>query len=352
MDYDFTGNNGPTRTVASKDEFTHVVEEVVNYNESMYINAFDHTQNIGGWFRVGNRPNEHHAEVSVCLYLPDGKVGFIYARPEIADNSELVAAGLSFKVVDPLKHIQVTYEGKICLLNDPEDMQDPKKAFSENPMVDCFVDIEFHGLHPVVGGEVVAEDGGPVPPELYNGFFRGHYEQHMRATGSIVVDNMKFLFNGYGLRDHSWGPRYWQNMRWYRWFPICFGEDFGIACIMQQMDISSDVNYFGYIHEGDRLKKIVEAKIKTEYDKSLYCRKVNLSMKADDGTEYKMEGKILSLIPLRNRRTTDEGDVLETRIIEAMIEFHYNGMRGVGMAEYLDFIEDGQPAGNIFELTM
>jgi hypothetical protein len=46
------------------DEFTHPVEAARNFNESVYLNLFDHGQRMGGWFRVGNRPNEGHAEVS------------------------------------------------------------------------------------------------------------------------------------------------------------------------------------------------------------------------------------------------------------------------------------------------
>jgi hypothetical protein len=42
------------------------------------------TRKAGGWFRIGNRPNENYAEVSVCVYLPDGRVGFTFARADIS----------------------------------------------------------------------------------------------------------------------------------------------------------------------------------------------------------------------------------------------------------------------------
>ena len=32
---------------------------------------------------MGNRPNEGYAEMTVCLYLPDGRVGFMFKRPHI-----------------------------------------------------------------------------------------------------------------------------------------------------------------------------------------------------------------------------------------------------------------------------
>ena len=44
-----------------QDEFNHEPDEASNYNESMYFNVFDHEKKMGGWFRLGNRPNEGYA---------------------------------------------------------------------------------------------------------------------------------------------------------------------------------------------------------------------------------------------------------------------------------------------------
>jgi len=76
-----------------EDEYCHKPDEAQNYNESMYFNIFDPAQNIGGWFRIGNRVNEGYAEVSACVYLPDGRVGFMFNRPRIDNNDELNAGG-------------------------------------------------------------------------------------------------------------------------------------------------------------------------------------------------------------------------------------------------------------------
>ena len=52
------------------DEYMHELGPESNFNESMYINCFDPAQQVGGWFRMGNRANEGYAEMTVCLYLP------------------------------------------------------------------------------------------------------------------------------------------------------------------------------------------------------------------------------------------------------------------------------------------
>jgi hypothetical protein len=65
----------------------------------------------------------------------------------------------------------------------------------------------------------------------------------------------------------------------------------------------------------------------------------------ESGATYKVEGRVLSLIPLRNRRKSPDGTELVTRITEGFTEYRCNGMTGYGMSEYLDQIVDGRPTG-------
>jgi len=64
-----------------------------------------------------------------------------------------------------------------------------------------------------------------------------------------------------------------------------------------------------------------------------------------DEDEYEVQGKVLSLIPLRNRRNTPDGESLVTRITEGMTEYTYKGIVGYGMSEYLDQVVDDKPIG-------
>jgi hypothetical protein len=84
----------------------------------MYFNVFDHDTKMGGWFRLGNRPNEGYAEMTCCLYLPDGRIGFMFGRPRIKNNDEFNAGGMVFKVLEPFKKLTISYSGKILILDD------------------------------------------------------------------------------------------------------------------------------------------------------------------------------------------------------------------------------------------
>src|SRR3954470_24520936 len=110
-----------------EDDFLHPAEEASNFNESRYYNWFDPEAGMGGWVRMGNRPNEGYAELTVCLYLPDGRVGFVYKRPHIEGHTAHDAGGLSFEVLAPYEQHRIRYHGKVCVLTEPRQMADPRK---------------------------------------------------------------------------------------------------------------------------------------------------------------------------------------------------------------------------------
>ncbi len=48
-----------------------------------------------------------------------------------------------------------------------------------------------------------------------------------RRRGPSHVGDDSWELHGFGLRDHSWGPRYWQAPWYYRWLTANFGAGFG-----------------------------------------------------------------------------------------------------------------------------
>ncbi len=326
------------------DEYTHPLEEATNFNESMYFNVFDPNDRIGGFCRLGNRANEGYAEMTTCLYLPDGRVGFMFSRPEITTNDTFDAGGMRFEVIEPFEALRVSYRGKVVLLDEPIQMANPRKAFTENPWVDSTVELEYRGLVPAFGGEPVNDDGSPLAEDLSGGFARGHYEQHVGARGVISVGDEEWEIDGFGLRDHSWGPRFWQAPFWYRWLTINFGDDAGfVLSIIANREGGRRIG--GVVYERGAYRHLDSCEIDTDWEgPDSYHREIRAIARAGDDT-YEIEGTVLNLIPLRNRRTSPEGEQLVTRISEGMTEWRWNGRIGYGLSEYLDQIVDGQPVG-------
>jgi hypothetical protein len=332
---------GATLKLDPQDEYTHTPEAVSNYNESMYFHAFDKKEPVGAWIRIGNRPNEGYAEVTCCVYLPDKRVGFMFLRPKIAGNKAMKAGGMDFEVIEPFKHLKAAYSGDVLLLINPFDMADPGAAFKANPKVSCNIALDITGLSPMFGGEIVKPDGSPWELDPETAVFRGHTEQHIGAKGRITIGDLSFNVDGFGYRDKSWGPRYWQNFFWYKWLPITFGPDFGIvASIMGRPGEKPFIN--GNVFAGGILNPIREASVDSEWDENFYQTRLTARLRTDV-REYLLEGRIVSLVPLRHRRTLENGRESNARITEGMTEYRCEGHKAYGMSEYLDLIVDNRP---------
>ena len=325
-----------------QDEYMHELGPEPTFNESMYFNVYDPAVLLGGFFRLGNRANEGTGEMTVCLYLPDGRVGFMFKRPEVRTNDAFDAAGMRFHVVEPFEELQVGYEGKVVMLDDPLQMADPRKAFTENPYVEARVALTYTRVSDMFGGE-------PDEPHERPGeeFARGHYEQLVRGKGTIEVGDESWPVDGYGLRDHSWGPRTWQAPWYYRWLTANIDGDAGfMASRIARRD--SEGTRGGFVWEDGRMHLCDHVEVSTTWEgDDRYHDRIDAVLRERGGDrEWRVKGKVLSMIPLRNRRPDPEGNMLVTRISEGLTEWTLDdGRVGYGLSEYLDQIVDGQPVG-------
>lgn len=325
----------------------HPLEEASNFNESRYYNFFDRDAGVGGWVRLGNRPNEGYAEMTTCFYLPSGAVAFMYGRPKIQGHTAHDAGGLRFEVVEPYVEHRVSYEGPVTVLERPREMEEPREAFTQNPRSACRLDLTVRAVAQPWGGEPEPDEGDDVreiDPE--KAFARGHTEQHMASSGSLTIGDDRFeLRDALGLRDHSWGPRYWQAIWWYRWLTINLGPDLGLAATVTGSE-AGDRHVHGFAYDRARYGDnhwvpIREVQLDSDYDGAWYQQAVHALVRTDDA-EYPIEGEVWSNIPLRNRR-----DGMLTRITEGMTTWRCGDHVGSGLAEFLDQIVDGRPVGTL-----
>ncbi len=256
---------------------------------------------------------------------------------------ELNAGGMRVQVVEPFKRLRLTYDGKILLLTNPLEMAHPSRAFKNNPLVDAKIDLDYRAVAPMYGGRPVQQDGSDVPVDPEKSFAKAHYEQHIAGSGSFEIGGQRWEIDGFGLRDKSWGPRYWQNISWYRWLPMNFGADFAVM-ISLIGSADGQVRRSGMVLRNGEYVMIRDARIESEWDENWYQTKLRAWAKTDE-REYVIEGRVTSMIPLRNRRKREDGTELVTRITEGMTEYSCDGKTGYGLSEYLDQIVDGKPLG-------
>jgi hypothetical protein len=310
-----------------EDDGLHPLGPEPNFNESMYFNFFDPKKSLGGFVRLGNRANEGQAEMTVCLFLPGERVLFAFKRAKIDHNDAFDAGGLRFEVVEPTERLRTAYEGGVIELANPKALSDPSRAFRESPRRRISLDLLHEAVGPMYGQ---SHDDREVERDADKQFAKAHYEQHMRVAGAVDLGDETIEIEGYGLRDHSWGPRYWQAIERYEWLTMNFGPDLGAMVTRIQVE-GAKPREGGVIVRGDELVPIAKAEIEAEYeDNGLYHRSLVAKIETRSGERHEIHGAVRGFIPLRNRR---EG--LVTHIGEGMTEWTFGERTGYGLSEFL-----------------
>ncbi|RDI24406.1 hypothetical protein DFR41_105321 [Pseudacidovorax intermedius] len=331
-----------------RDEYTHTPEAAGNYNESMYFNAFDTATGVGAWFRLGNRPNEGHAEMTCCIYLPGGRVAFMFGRPAIDNNDAMDAGGMRFEVIEPFRRLRCSYEGELLIMDDPLAMANPSRAFKTCPKKPGAFVLDFEGISPMHGGEIVTMDGRPIDVDPALSVYRGHTEQNMAVTGHITVDGQRFDFvQGTGYRDKSWGPRHWHSFFWYKWIPVTFDRDFGVLLSIKGRPEGGANRISGNVLRGGVYEPVIDGRIETDYDKDWYPRAVTATVTTVQGV-YLLQGRVLCTVPLRHRRRDGGSD---TRITESLTEWRCGDRIALGMTEFCDRMDGGVPVSEAGRAT-
>jgi hypothetical protein len=323
------------------DEFPHSPDDSENFNESVYANCFDPSLRMGGWMRLGNRVNEGYAELSVCLYLPDGRVACQFARPPISHNYAFDAGGLQYVVSEPFRRQQMVYEGEVLVLEDPSLLRDPKRMFETAPRAASSVSFDIGGISPMHGGEPTAPEHNRL---MYYGpeFSRGHFNQHTAVRGSIQVGDQSWQLDGFGWRDHSWGPRYWQVIWAYRLFIATLTEDRALM-LLKNMYPDGSSRRLGVLMFDGAYEEVTDLDLHTVWSPEQDPVAVTLGVRTA-ARKATIEGRVLTMAPLRNRRRAGE-EVLVSRVAEGFTEFTWDGRTGYGMIEYIERVEDGGAVG-------
>ena len=293
---------------------------------------------------MGNRPNEHYAEMTVCLYLPDGRVGFMFKRPHIEGHVAHDAGGLRFDVLEPYEEHHVTYDGNVCLLVNPREMADPGTAFKNNPHEECSIDLRLTAASEPSGGEPTTtraksrRRASRTPS-------RGTPSSRWRSPASSTWTGSASTSTGRSASATTRGDR------------ACGRASGGTAgsppastaasasrapCVAPGRPRPRNVNgrVFDVDRYGDgRVVKVRDMQLTSEYDDEWFVQRSDVVITTDDHA-YELHGEVSSSIPLRNRR-----DGMVTRLTEGMTRWTVDDREGAGLSEYLDQVVDDVPVG-------
>ncbi|MGR8947913.1 MAG: DUF7064 domain-containing protein [Gammaproteobacteria bacterium] len=326
--------------LTEQDEFSHSPTADSNFNESVYVNGIDHGKASGFWMRLGNRVNEGYAELQLCFYLPDGRLACQFLKPEITDNKGFSAGGMHYEVNEPLSAVSMGYRGEAMILDDTNLLREPKRLFSESAKQTLEIEASLQSVSPIYGG--APRDDEQIT--MYGrDFSLGHFFQHMRTKASITLDGQHYSVDGLGWRDHSWGPRYWTNINFYRLFIVNFDNGDGFT-MLKITDRNGNTRRVGVMNIDGQFEQILDVDLVTDWSDYKDPEKITLGVRTQNRAAI-LHGEVTTLAPLRNRRKLADGTTLETRIAEGFTKWSWDGMSGYGLSEYIERVENNVPIG-------
>jgi len=322
------------------DERIHESGSQVNWNESRYIDFWDPDQRIGGWFRIGNRPNAGYAEMSACINLPDGRTAFMFNRPKIQANT-LKSGDLGWEIVESWETSKISYHGEMLLLKDAWEMKDPKAAFTSSPRADAAIDLVAHmqGL-----GSIMGHDQDHIDLIFLPGQADFHYQNLIEVTGRVEVEGKSWTVSGRGGADHSWGPRNWHAKIYLRWMIANVDRDFGFMLVRGVGPHKKTRS--GFVWDEGIFHVVDDFEMKNSYAGAPNYELLKTSLTIQSGArEWTAIGTPRAWLPLRHKQKNEAGEDALLRIVKSPSDWLIDGRSGAGMCEWHDLMVDGKPVG-------
>jgi hypothetical protein len=248
----------------------------------------------------------------------------------------------------PFEHKRATFDGDVVLLRDPTVMANPSRAFKDHPHVRARFELDFTAASPVIGGRPLNPDGTEhVPAEA--SFGRAHFDQFMHGSGWIEIDGKRTELDGFGDRDHTWGPRYWQSIDAYRWVHVQFGPDLAFLFTINWRKVP-DREVSGVVFRDGEFYDVVDATVDSDWDADFHHRSLRATVTTESRPIRIDRQRPLADPAAQSARVRGRRQV--TRITEAMTEYRWGDRVALGMSEYLDQIVDGRPIGPDLEASV
>ncbi len=285
------------------------MKDHIEYNESLYFNCHDETNDVTAFMRIGNKPNKNEKSLFFVIMTPEAIYGFRHATPCEGDPNSI--GGLTFSRL-PSGAWSLTYKGVVV------DMR--SQAPSPIPAA---MDLEWKPQNPEMDYKrCVNAQQAAMSAKVAS----EHLEQFGIADGTITVGERSYRIHGTGERDFSAGVRDWGSPKMWAWINSVFLEKEAFNVTKLSTDAGDvDAGYF-YV-DGDN-RPLNGVSLDLRYDEGAPSS-FSMHLKDVSGASYDADGKVIRFAAL------PMGNSNEMMLIETISEYVWDGKKGFGIAEFL-----------------
>ena len=176
------------------------------WSENLLYSTYDAKADLALWLHLGTRPEEWTLwEDHVFIGLPGNEgVLSLWSYHKTTPERRPAGAVLEFKCIEPFRLWKVTLDG-YCQLNHNADMH--RGPAPDGRKVRVILDLEMESITPAWDAHASATGAQGHGGMNSQGWAKEHYEQLVRARGTVSVDGKTYEYAGAGWRDHSRGVR-------------------------------------------------------------------------------------------------------------------------------------------------
>jgi hypothetical protein len=181
--------------------------DVPMWSENLLFAIYDPNSDLAMWLHLGTVPgNWTMWEDRVLVMLPRGRGALsLRAYHHTAPERRPAGPGLEFRQREPWRRWQVRFDG-FGLHTTQDEML--AGVAPDGPTQPFAVDLDIDCVTPAWDARTatrLASGAGDMESQKWAS---EHYEQLVRAAGTVTLETGSVPFSGYGWRDHSRGPRH------------------------------------------------------------------------------------------------------------------------------------------------
>ena len=231
--------DGHIKFYGPEDEVPHPIGTSEWWNESVWLHFLDARSGVNGIMRIGHEPNWQGGSTAIWTLVQTPN--WLYKKDGLYPLRDGDRPANGFKSHGTHSF---TFDGKDCCwtVNDG----------------DFEAKLRIEDYHAPLSFWPKGSEMESIAPN--------HTEGPGKVSGAIVIKGEEFkLTDALGYRDHSWGDRFWNDLRAHRWVGTNFGPDFNCNAIIW-LNHHNDLGRYGYVRRGDTIYVASEVDIITHME--------------------------------------------------------------------------------------
>jgi len=180
--------------------------DVPMWSENLLFAVWDPVADLALWLHLGTVPGKWTMWEDRVLAMLPGKDGALSLRGyhHTAPERRPAGPGLEFRQLEPWRRWLVTFDGFALHTPEAEMLAGVGRDGLTRPLS---LELEMECVTPAWDARTATELASGAGNMESQEWASEHYEQLVRARGSVTLASGPIPFDGYGWRDHSRGPR-------------------------------------------------------------------------------------------------------------------------------------------------